>query len=336
MVTNPLRIVAKKAGSHGRVGTIEPVVLRETSRMLITALAWLIQRSSGDIEMNLKLTQERRSGGLPTGEPVNITLRPAEVDALHGALHDFLNLAGESEGDYLVVPLVPDPRRDSEDTAKKLLAVLGQPGVPGELARLHLAPDIAAALHGAAKVAELRAAVRALHGHLDSGDNLEAVYQTWCERHSWAFGNAYVAHDEVRTVAVGDSVDLLMRSSVNGLRDVIELKRPNMPVLSWDRSHKCWHWTRDVTLAIAQCHRYLDVLHDQLRKGLRDHPEIVAYHPHAYIVIGRSADWSEAQQQGLHGLNARLHSITVMTYDHLLARAEAVLSALEEEGDHSA
>jgi hypothetical protein len=53
-------------------------------------------------------------------------------------------------------------------------------------------------------------------------------------------------------------------------------------------------------------------------------------------VIGRSADWSEDQQQGLHGLNARLHSITVMTYDHLLARAEAVLTALEEESDHSA
>jgi hypothetical protein len=32
MVTYPLRIVAKKAGSHGQVGTIEPVVLRETSR----------------------------------------------------------------------------------------------------------------------------------------------------------------------------------------------------------------------------------------------------------------------------------------------------------------
>jgi hypothetical protein len=91
-----------------------------------------------------------------------------------------------------------------------------------------------------------------------------------------------------------------------------------------------------VALAIAQCHRYLDVLHDELRKGLRDHPEIVAYHPHAYIVIGRSSAWSELQQQGLHGLNARLHSITVMIYDHLLARAEAVLTALEKEGDHSA
>jgi hypothetical protein len=66
MVTNPLRIATTRAGSHGQVGTIEPVVIRETSRMLITALAWLIQRSSGDIEMNLKLTQERRSGGLPT------------------------------------------------------------------------------------------------------------------------------------------------------------------------------------------------------------------------------------------------------------------------------
>ena len=107
MVTNPLRIMAKKAGSHGRVGTIEAIVLRETSRMLITARAWLIQRSSGDIEMNLKLTQERRSGGLPTGEPVNITLRPAEVDALHGALHDFLSLAGKAGATTSSFPCFP-------------------------------------------------------------------------------------------------------------------------------------------------------------------------------------------------------------------------------------
>lgn len=104
--------------------------------MLITALPWFIQRSSGEVETNLKLTQERRLGGLPSEELVEITLKPSEV----AALHDFLNLAGESEGDYLVVPLVPDPRRDSEDVAKKLLAVLGQPGAPGELARLHLNP----------------------------------------------------------------------------------------------------------------------------------------------------------------------------------------------------
>ena len=71
-------------------------------------------------------------------------------------------------------------------------------------------------------------------------------------------------------------------------------------------------------------------------QGPAGSPEIVAYHPHAYIVIGRSSAWSELQQQGLHGLNARLHSITVMIYDHLLARAEAVLTALEKEGDHSA
>jgi hypothetical protein len=240
MVTNPLRNVAKKAGPHGQVGTIEPVVLRDTSRMLITALAWLIQRSSGDIEMNLKLTRNDDQAGCPP-ESRSIS-RSGQPRWTLCTAHCATSSAWQGKaGDYLVVPLVPDPRRDSEDTARKLLAVLGQPGVPGELARLHLAPDIAAALHGAAKVAELRAAVTALRGHLDAGDHREEVYQIWCEPHSWAFGNAYVAHDEVRTVAVGDSVDLLMRSSVNGLRDVIELKRPSMPVLNWDKAHKCWH-----------------------------------------------------------------------------------------------
>jgi hypothetical protein len=89
-----------------------------------------------------------------------------------------------------------------------------------------------------------------------------------------------------------------------------------------------------VSSAIAQCHRYLDVLHEEVRQGLpRDHPEIVAYHPRATIVVGRSETWSETQQRALHGLNARLHSITVMTYDHLLAQAEALLANLTPRPD---
>lgn len=71
-----------------------------------------------------------------------------------------------------------------------------------------------------------------------------------------------------------------------------------MPVISFDKSHKSWHWSQDVAKAMGQCHRYLDALH-------------------------------EAAQRALHGLNTRMHAITVMTYDHLLARAEAMLAVLD-------
>lgn len=46
-------------------------------------------------------------------------------------------------------------------------------------------------------------------------------------------------------------------------------------------------------------------------------------------MIGRSKDWSNAKVRALHGLNARLHGVVVMTYDHLLAQAEQMTNVLE-------
>ncbi len=53
--------------------------------------------------------------------------------------------------------------------------------------------------------------------------------------------------------------------------------------------------------AIGQCHRYLDVLEEEARDGMRDAREVVTYHPRATIVIGRSVDWADDQHRALHG-----------------------------------
>lgn len=112
---------------------------------------------------------------------------------------------------------------------------------------------------------------------------------------------------------------------IAGYRDIVELKRPDAKILRWDEAHRNFYFSADVARAIGQCHRYLDVLHEVARNGLRDHPEIVAYHPRAIIVIGRSSDWGEEKLKALHGLNARLSGLTVMSYDHLLNQGERLL-----------
>jgi Domain of unknown function (DUF4263) len=112
---------------------------------------------------------------------------------------------------------------------------------------------------------------------------------------------------------------------VSGYRDVVELKRPDTPVLNYDEGHRNFYWTSEVSKAIGQCHRYLDVLHEVASQGLRDHPQIVAYHPRGVIVIGRSHDWSGEKLRALHGLNRRLSDMTVITYDQLLAQGERLV-----------
>ncbi|MCI0564535.1 MAG: DUF4263 domain-containing protein, partial [Nitrososphaera sp.] len=134
--------------------------------------------------------------------------------------------------------------------------------------------------------------------------------------------------DAVRDISPGDRLDLLLPTVISGYRDIVELKRPDVPVLLFDTAHRNFYFSADVSKAIGQCHRYLDVLHEVASKGLRDHPEIVAYHPRAIIVIGRSAGWSEDKLRALHGLNRRLTGVTIMTYDHLLAQGERLVEIL--------
>ncbi|MFW6106579.1 MAG: Shedu anti-phage system protein SduA domain-containing protein [bacterium] len=114
-------------------------------------------------------------------------------------------------------------------------------------------------------------------------------------------------------------------------RDIVELKRPDEPVLIWDKDHKNYYFSAEVSRAIGQCHRYIDILYDAAKDGLLDHPEVVAYYPRAIIVIGRSSGWTEGQIRALHGLNYRLNAVVVMTYDQLLAQGERLVEMLGEQ-----
>ena len=99
----------------------------------------------------------------------------------------------------------------------------------------------------------------------------------------------------------------------------------------YDASHRNYYFGVETSKALGQVHRYLDVLHDVAANGLRDHPDIVAYHPRAIVVIGRSNAWQAEQRRALQGLNSRLNGITVMTYDQLLAQGERLVDVLSVE-----
>jgi Domain of unknown function (DUF4263) len=79
-------------------------------------------------------------------------------------------------------------------------------------------------------------------------------------------------------------------------------------------------WSRSASQAIGQCAEYIEHLAVDAEQGLRGRPEIVAFHPRAIVVIGRSHDWTEEQYRALARLNNHLVGITVMTYDQLLAQ----------------
>ena len=334
--------IHRRQAKSGDVSYGDPVVLYESSKRRIAFIPFFIPHSD-HTELAIKLvTYRKQSPPLDwvTAEEKSLSLKEEAARHLLSALKSHLAVAKEAEdGNYLVIRLLEGTvalgEHDPGKVAAALTKVLGQDEILRHLRETELSTELASAFRGAIRLSEMRSAVTQLRTCLDSGESAESIYQKWCEAHSWAFSNAYVVKDDVREISTGDKIDLLLPTVIAGYRDIVELKRPDVTVLYYDDEHKNFYFSSEVSKAIGQCHRYLDVLHEVASKGLLDHPEIVAYHPRAIIVIGRSNEWELNKLRALHGLNQRLSGIMIMTYDHLLAQGERLLDTLsfnEESG----
>jgi len=324
----------------GRVSYGDPIVLHDSSKSRVVFVPFFIPRTQGT-DLVVKLITYRKSpeplGMVEAGEK-SVSLQEPAARRLLDALNTHFAVAEhDADGRYLALKLPTgapiDSKADPAKVAEAVVALLGNKDIVKHLSGMELGDEMVAAFRGAVRLRELRSAVAALRQHLDEGEKEERVFQEWCKRHSWAFGTAYFGPDEVRAISAGDKVDLLLPAVIGGHRDIVELKSPAVEVLLFDDGHQNYYFSSEVSKAIGQCHRYLDVLHEEARKGLRDHPEIVAYHPRATVVIGRSRNWDGDQLSALRGLNARLNGIAVMTYDQLLAQGERLVEVVGGQRD---
>jgi len=335
MADDEVRSIRRIEAKSGRVSFSEPIVLHETSRQRIVLVPFYIPRTEGT-DLAIKIITYRKDEApfeWEIREEKSISMQEAAARRLLVGLKEHLAVAEEEdEGSYILVRVSDGVAQigehDPAAVASALTRVLSQEEIVQHLGETELSDELINAFRGAIRLKEMRSAVSQLRQHLETDESSEEVYQRWCENHSWAFGNAYVMRDDVREISPGDRLDLLLPTVISGYRDIVELKRPDMSILFYDDAHRNYYFSADVSRAIGQCHRYLDVLHEVAAQGLRDHPEIVAYHPRATIVIGRSAGWSIDQLRALHGLNRRLSGITVMTYDQLLSQGERLIDML--------
>lgn len=326
--------VRRQQAKSGKLSYGTPVVLRDNSKSRITFIPFFVPRTEGtDLAMKIE-THSKTAGGVVLRPEKSVSLIESEARQLLSSLRDHLRVAeeGQSDGDYVLIRVSEGTaalgEHDPAMVAKALASVLAQEDIAKHLAETELTVEMVGAFRSAIRLSEMRSAVEELRNALGGGETAEQYYQDWCERHTWAFGNAYVVRDAVREISPGDSLDVLLPTVISGYRDLVELKRPDANVLFYDESHRNYYFASDMSKAIGQCHRYLDVLHEAAANGLRDHPEIVAYHPRATVVAGRSLDWEAEKLRALHGLNRRLHGISIMTYDQLLAQGERLLQML--------
>lgn len=335
--------IERKAAASGHVDYASPIILSETSKTRVSAIPFFIPHSDHS-ELILKI-QTLKKANPPVNwievEEKSITLSEEATRKLSAELPKYTAVAGEDEaGDFVVIRMndgYADVANLNPDVAvSALITALEQEDIAAHLKGVELSDGLTRALRYSVRLGEMKTAMADLRTLLEDGVSEEKYYQEWCEEHPWAFGNSFVVNDEIRDISIQDQVDILVPRLLAGFRDIIELKRPDVEVLRYDESHRDYYFSSDVSKAIGQCHRYLDVFTEMATNGLLGNEHIVAYHPEATIVMGRMSGWPEDKSKALHGLNARLSGIRIITYDHLLAQGDSLidyLSNIEYEED---
>jgi len=328
-----LQSVRRRRASSGRCSYDDPLVVHETSRTKVELITFSYERSTGRAARFSLRYYDKKFGSWIENRNKRVSFSESMARTIIDAVQARLQIAESlEEGEFVVLR----PGQSQGANLKAVAALLDDP----EAARLIRDPSVQMALapmlQDALRIRSLREAVSELRSKLDGGIVDEREYQVWCEAHSWAFGSMYFVNDAFRNISISDQVDLLLPLISAGYRDIVELKRPDMRVIEYDSAHRNFYFSKDAAMSVGQVSRYIDVLHAEAgERGLRDHPDIIANHPHELIIIGRSNDWSDEKLRALHSLNRRLNGISIMTFDQLLQQGEQMLNILAARTEQS-
>lgn len=94
----------------------------------------------------------------------------------------------------------------------------------------------------------------------------------------------------------------------------------------------------DLTKAITQSQRYIYEVEREANsvKTLERVGGVKVVKPRCTLIFGRSQDWTHEQTEAYRILNAGHHSLSILTYDHVLERARRMLSIATTQSEAGA
>jgi hypothetical protein len=137
-----------------------------------------------------------------------------------------------------------------------------------------------------------------------------------------------------RNIDTSNIADYLMQA-YDGFLDIIEIKRPTETLKFWVNSQVQGNWipSTDLTKAITQATKYIYEVEREANsvKFLEKVDKTKTIKPRCVLIFGRSKNWNESQKEAYRILNASYHNLTILTYDHVLARAKRILGLENKE-----
>lgn len=350
MSLDDVKIKIRQAYSNPRVGNIRQVVLKDGPRAfrIATVLEIVDPETRALHHYSLKIDHiDRRKSGWFANAERSVRLdggSPNEIERLYRFLHALMEGSlAEQEGelhvirssDYARLESLLDalPNLASSDKIQLIKAILDQldesPSVVQEFVsafeqgRHESIKHIAAA----SRFVEYRAAFRELVELVQESSTLESAFQRHLATHPWMFGSEYSELLPRRTWTRDDNLDYMLRRTVDGYLEIIEIKTAFLdPLFVHDRSHDAYHQSAKLSSVVGQVIRYVEEV-ERNRDSIKATDDEDPLKIRARVIVGRDGD--TRHQAALRSLNAHLHGIEIITFDQLVRIAKRVLDVFD-------
>jgi Domain of unknown function (DUF4263) len=303
-------------------------VLRTKPSVLTRATLWKIPHTSQKEDIRLKLGRYKKSEDFEIDEIPESLAPKSELTLDHEeflALIDFLqeNYEPFRQGVKAFIPL------DTPFAAENAQQIRALFMLPKKLELINFILDndvipreLAAGLRQARRARALREFESMLSQNL-----VESPWQKWFQANSWVLGSQFVRILDERYIDTQHISDFLMQA-YDGFLDVVEIKRPGGGLNFWAATldHGNDVPSTELSKAIAQATRYIYEIEREANsvKFLERVGGVKTVKPRCILVFGRSHGWSDGQAESYRILNAAFHNLTILTYDHVLARARRI------------
>ena len=311
-------------------------VLKTKPTVVTRAFFWKIAHNTPREDVCLKIGRYKKSAWFDTKEEAEILDPKSELTLDHDEFKELIAFLRESyepfrQGVKAFIPLNSPFDADNASQVKALFSVPQKAELVRFILDNEIIPDeLADGLRQAKRVR----AVREYRAMLDQ-DLVEQRWQQWFQENSWVLGSEFVRILDERRIDTKNISDFLVEA-YDGFLDVVEIKRPGGGMQFWAATldHGNSVPSTELIKAITQASRYIHEIELEANslKFLENVSGVKTVKPRCVLLFGRSNNWTDEQAEAYRILNASFHNLTVLTYDHVLTRAERIIDMGKGKG----
>jgi Domain of unknown function (DUF4263) len=322
----PIRTVRKSQGGIEYLAT----VLRAKASVITRAIFWKVSHASGTEEIHLKLGRyAKKEFNLETLQATSpkseLTLDDVEFRAL-------LQFVAENYEPFRVgikryIPIDGSFQQSDVEQLRELFRHPDKQKLIEFVFNNNILPkDLIVGMQQKQRVQ----AIGRFEQLLDA-DAKEQEWQTWFAENDWVLGSDFVRILDERAIDTENVADYLVEA-YDGFLDIIEIKRPGGGLRFWAATldHGNYFPSTDLVKAITQATAYVFEIEREVdsQKFIERVGGVRTVKPRCVLVFGRSNEWDDEQSRAYRILNSSYHNLSIMTYDHVLARAKRLLGLL--------